>query len=67
MVFSMIDRLDNQCRARILSVSGDEVIIAAYWPAKGTDRKFFQVYNDTARNIVCVSRGYFERRYGVKL
>ena len=60
------ERLDKGCRARVIAITGNEVLIDARWPTALSN----PLYNDTlncARNIVCVSKEYFERKYGVAL
>lgn len=61
----MIERLDKGCKAKVLAVSDDAVLLTAFWPS--TDTKHHYVVNGIARNTVRVSREYFERRYGVRL
>jgi hypothetical protein len=61
----MYERLDKSGKAQVLSVIGDEVMFTATWPS--TDARRFPITDGVARNTVCVSQAYFERKYGVVL
>jgi hypothetical protein len=60
-------RLDNQCRAKVLAIYNDRVLITAHWPASSSDHRRFPIQHDRAFNTVEVSKAYFERKYGVVL
>jgi hypothetical protein len=61
------DRLDRKCRARVLAVVGDSVLMTAMWTAQRHDEKRFHIVNGEATNTLNVSRRYFEQKYGVAL
>lgn len=61
------ERLDKACRARVLAVTDDQVLMEAFWSAQKHDEKRFNVRHGVAQNIVHVSKSYFEKKYGVVL
>lgn len=61
------ERKDKGCKAKVLAVVADQVLIRAFWPATTKTDKRFNIVNGEAQNIVEVSKAYFERKYGVAL
>lgn len=59
------ERLDHGCKADVLHVGDDEVILIAFWPSD--DKKNFRNVHGVAQNTVVVSRKYFQEKYGVAL
>jgi hypothetical protein len=58
------NRLDGQCRAKVLAANGDKILMRATWLARGNDFSKFKTAHGIAENITVVSRNYFVRNYG---
>jgi hypothetical protein len=61
------ERLDKQCRAKVIAVTDDRVLVCATWNAAKQDIRNFKVANGIAHNIVYLPKSYFEQKYGVAL
>jgi hypothetical protein len=57
-------RKDGKCKAEVIAVRDDSILIRAFWPsAKGDDRN--RMRDGMTYNTLSVSRDYFNRKYGV--
>lgn len=57
-------RLDDGCRAKVLAVTGDRVLMMVRWPATKHDERKHAVSFGIAQNTTVVTARYFRERYG---
>lgn len=57
-------RKDRACKARVIAITGDSILITAFWPTVKSDDRNKVGLDGVTRNTLNVSKSYFERRYG---
>ncbi len=57
-------RKDNKCKATVIAVRDDSILITAFWPSQKSDDRNRMRQDGNTYNTLNVSREYFNRKYG---